>query len=266
VGTAVARIAYIGTAMAKSNHYYIRKAHRYLGVLLGIQFFLWTIGGLYFSWSNMDEVHGDFDKKSTPLLSSDLEMVSPTRVLDTIRKVHRIDSLVSIQLIEISGSPFYQIRCVSSIHDPAKHTHERTTMNHLANAITGELRGPLNREEAIQVAQSHFNGPAAVKEVRLLTATNKHHEYRGQPLPAYAIRFANSANTVVYVATELGTVQKFRNDQWRVFDFLWMMHTMDYSGRDHFGNILLRGFSIFGLITVISGFALYFVSSRRFKS
>lgn len=262
----MARIAYIGTAMARSNHYYIRKAHRYLGVLLGIQFFLWTIGGLYFSWSNMDEVHGDFDKKPTPLLSSSLEMVSPTRVLDTIRKVHRIDSLVSVQLIEISGTPFYQIRCVSSIHDSNKHTHARTTMNHLANAKTGELRGPLNKEEAIQVARSHFNGSAAVKEVRLLTATNNHHEYRGQPLPAYAIRFGNSANTVVYVATELGTVQKFRNDQWRVFDFLWMMHTMDYSGRDHFGNILLRGFSIFGLITVISGFVLYFVSSRRFKS
>ena len=31
--------------MAKSKQYYIRKSHRILGVLLGIQFMLWTIGG-----------------------------------------------------------------------------------------------------------------------------------------------------------------------------------------------------------------------------
>jgi succinate dehydrogenase/fumarate reductase cytochrome b subunit len=47
----------------------IRRLHRYLGVLLGIQFLFWTIGGLYFSWSNMDEIHGDFQKKA-PLVSS----------------------------------------------------------------------------------------------------------------------------------------------------------------------------------------------------
>ncbi len=26
-----------------------RKWHRYLGIILGIQFLLWTVGGLYFS-------------------------------------------------------------------------------------------------------------------------------------------------------------------------------------------------------------------------
>ncbi len=38
------------------NHY----IHPYLGVLFGIQFLLWTIGGLYFSWSNMVDINGDF--------------------------------------------------------------------------------------------------------------------------------------------------------------------------------------------------------------
>jgi hypothetical protein len=100
--------------MARSYRYYIRKTHRWLGVILGIQFMLWTIGGLYFSWSNIDEIHGDFQKKEVPLLSSDITMVSPSMVLDSIKKVHRIDSIVSIQLIEILGKPFYQVRCISA--------------------------------------------------------------------------------------------------------------------------------------------------------
>jgi hypothetical protein len=40
------------------------------------------------------------------------------------------------------------------------------------------------------------------------------------------------------------------------------MHTMDYEGRDNFGNILLKIFSVFGLITVLSGFLLFFISAK----
>ena len=140
-----------------------------------------------------------------------------------------------------------------------------TTMNHLANAETGVLRSALTEKEAIEVAKNHFNGEPVIKEVAYITNTDAYHEYRKQPLPAYAITFEHASNSTVYVASELGTVQKFRNNKWRIFDLLWMMHTMDYKGRDNFGNILLRAFSFLGLITVISGFTLYFVSSRKFK-
>ena len=33
-----------------------------------------------------------------------------------------------------------------------------------------------------------------------------------------------------------------------------MTHTMDYQGRDNFNTIVLRAFSLLGLITVLSGF------------
>ena len=248
--------------MAKSKHYYIRKSHRYLGLLLGIQFLLWTIGGLYFSWNNIDEVHGDFQKKRVPLLSSSIQLVSPSVALDTIRKVHRIDSLVSIQLIDIMGKPFYQIRCITALHNMQTHTDHHGLMNHLADAQTGKLRSPLSQDEAIAVAKRHFVNVAKVIKVEKVDSIHSHHEYRSGELPAYAISFDHPTQTTVYVATELGTVQKFRNDKWRVFDFLWMLHTMDYQGRDNFGNILLRAFSIFGLVTVLSGFLLFFVSAK----
>ena len=41
----------------------IRKIHRYLGLIIGIQFLAWTISGVYFSWTNMDEIHGDHFRK-----------------------------------------------------------------------------------------------------------------------------------------------------------------------------------------------------------
>ncbi len=184
--------------MAKSRHYYIRKTHRWLGVFLGIQFLLWTAGGLYFSWSNIDEVHGDFQKRNAPLLSSNITLVSPSEILGSIRKLHRIDSVVSIQLIEILGKPFYQIRCISALQPHASHQHDLKSMNHLADAETGVIRGPLTKEEAIAVATSRFNGVPKLKSVKYLTETNKHHEYREGVLPAYAVNFEHPTNTTVY--------------------------------------------------------------------
>jgi hypothetical protein len=40
-----------------------------------------------------------------------------------------------------------------------------------------------------------------------------------------------------------------------------MTHTMDYEGRDNFNTTVLRAFSLLGLITVLSGFLLWYISS-----
>lgn len=239
--------------MAKSKQYFIRKAHRYLGVVLGIQFLFWTIGGLYFSWSNMDEVHGDLTKKSVPNFSADVRLISPLVALDSIKSNFDIDSLIGFQLVEILGKPYYQIKCKKN----------NQLQNYLADAVDGKLRPALTEKEAIQVASAHYNGQATVESAVYITTTDADHEYRENPLPAYAVSFRDNAQTTVYVAAELGTVQKFRNVKWRTFDFLWMMHTMNYSDRDKFGNALLRSFSILGLITIASGFWLFFITQKK---
>lgn len=113
------------------------------------------------------------------------------------------------------------------------------------------------------MAKSGYSGKGTVISVESLTETNGHHEYREAPLPAVAVTFDDPRGTTVYVATELGTVQKHRNRPWRRFDFLWMLHTMDYTGRDNITNWLLRIFSVFGLATVTSGFVLFFISRKK---
>ena len=241
--------------MAKSFHFRVRRLHRYMGVILGIQFLFWTIGGLYFSWSNMDEVHGDHQKAHIHPLSATIKLVNPQLVLDKIKVNDSVNFVFDIHLIQILGKPAYQI-IYSKAHDRGKKTQ-------LANAETGDLRQPLTENEAVEIAKSNFSDTAKVAKIEYLTTTNGHHEYREQPLPAYAITFNHPSSTTVYVASELGTVQKFRNNKWRIFDFLWMLHTMDYESRDNLSNWLLRAFSIFGLLTIISGFTLFLVSRKK---
>jgi uncharacterized membrane protein YkoI len=235
-------------------HRKIRKTHRWLGLILGIQFLFWTIGGLYFSWSNMDEVHGDHQKSHVHPLSATLNLVNPQTIIEKIKVKDTVNFIHDVRLIQILSKPVYQV-FYSKTHDTKK--------VQLADAQTGELRTALSQKEAVAIATKAFSDTAKVKQIEYLTTTNGHHEYREQPLPAFAVTFEHPSNTTVYVSAELGTVQKFRNNKWRIFDFLWMMHTMDYQTRDNLSNWLLRAFSIFGLFTISSGFILFFVSRKK---
>lgn len=238
--------------VAKSKHYYIRKSHRYLGVILGVQFLFWTLGGLYFSWIDIDEVHGDLQHRHPSHISGNIKLASPESIL---RQFPKVDSIQSLQLISMLNKPYYNISIYSNGH------LEKV----LADAGTGRIRPAINKNEAAQIAAASFNGKPAVAKVEYLVTTNGHHEYREKPLPAWAVTFDHPTSTTVYVSAEWGKVESFRNNKWRVFDFLWMMHTMDYKGRDDINNWLLRAFSIFGLLTIFSGFVLFWISSKRGK-
>lgn len=236
---------------SKKAHLFIRRSHRYLGLVLGIQFLFWTIGGLYFSWTDIDEIHGDLQHKRPQLLSGNFNLISPDVVFQ--KSSYKADSIQSIQLISILGKPFYSVQFFTN-------TDFKKV---LADATTGVIRTKISKEESIQIAAESFNEAPKVRSVEYITEASGHHEYRGKPLPAWAVTFDHPTNTTVYVSAEGGKVESFRNNKWRLFDFLWMGHTMDYKSRDNINNGLLRLFSLFGLITVISGFILYAISSKK---
>src|SRR5688500_16027510 len=241
-------------------HYLIRRSHRFLGICIGVQFLAWTLGGLYFSWSDMDEVHGDYELNHEHALPDSGTYISPSLLFDSIRINEPSFTLTDLRLIKIIDQPHWRATY------EAGHDKEHKDVSFLYDAVSGEYRPPLSEEEAIAVAKKQYLGKGEIQSVRYLTSAGKVHEYREQPLPAYAVTFNDKRHTTFYVASELGVITKARNMPWRQFDFLWMLHTMDYGSRDNITNWLLRIFSIFGLITVLSGFTLFFVSLRKKKS
>ena len=127
----------------------------------------------------------------------------------------------------------------------------------LASARTGVFRSPISRDEAVAIAKADFTPDAPVLAVEFIGAVGEDSEYRGRELPVYRVVFDHPSGTRVYVAAERGLVTARRNNTWRVFDFLWMIHIMDYEARDDINNILLRLLSILGVVTVLSGFLLW---------
>jgi len=236
----------------KSSQYYVRKTHRYLGLFIGIQFLLWTVGGLYFSWTNIDHIHGDH------LINFPNTKINVTDSLITPNKAVSITGLnpkkvTGISLANVLGKTVYRIYADSTLV--------------MVNAKTGKLRPPLNKMEATNFAKQIFKQNIDVKSVVYVTKENamEHYQYRGGPLPAWAVSFKHPSNSVIYISAKLGRFEKIRNGQWRLFDWLWMLHVMDYDTRDNLNNWILRGFSILGLLTILSGFTLFYQSSRTIR-
>lgn len=237
--------------------FYIRKSHRYLGVFIGIQFLFWTLGGLYFSWTDIDQIHGDDFKKEKAKIDFKKEFISPKAVIAEIENAQKSMVIQNMRVIEISGAPFYEFLLKDK---------DKNEKRIVADVLTGKIRSAISEAEARKLAVEAVSKPLKINEVIYLTEENVggHHEYREKPLPAWAVTFEN--NLTVYLSAETGQVGAFRTNRWRIFDFLWMLHTIDFNGRDNINNYVLRGFSILGIVTVFSGFLLFFISSKYFRN
>lgn len=223
----------------------IRSIHRYLGIFLGVQFLFWTVSGMYFSWTDLDEIHGDHFRREAPEQSHFTDLIG-TADLGLDSPIHHLE------LLEIAARPYYWIN------------HSQ-----LVDAQSGAVKQGISSEEALAVAGRYMLPQLEVSGIRKIDSVGPHHEYRERPLPAYEISYQTSEQLKAYVAVANGAFQTVRHRSWRWFDFLWMTHTMDYKGRDDFNTTLLRGFSLMGLVTVLSGFVLWGVSSptlRRLKT
>ncbi len=219
----------------------IRKIHRYLGLFLGVQFLFWTISGLYFSWTNIDDIHGDHFKNLEYQPKAFDNLISPSQlgVQYGIR---------TIEIRDLNNTPYYWVN-----------------KNQLYNAINGSLKNHITKEEALYIAKNNMKSNLEVETIEQIHEVGKHHEYRKKLLPAYVISYQTDEVLKAYVSVKDGKFQTVRHRSWRWFDFLWMTHTMDYEARDNFNTIVLRIFSLLGLITVLSGFLLWYTSSPSIR-
>lgn len=219
----------------------IRKAHRYLGLFLGIQFLIWTLSGLYFSWTDIDEIHGDHYKNSNYQPKGFNHLISPAEIAIP-QEIH------SIELRDIKGIPYYWVN-----------------KNQLYSALDGTPKEGISESEALYIANAYVKSNLEVESVDQIHETGPHHEYRKKLLPAYVVSYKTDENLKAYISLDDGKFQTVRHQDWRWFDFLWMTHKMDYQGRDNFNTFVLRAFSLLGLVTVLSGFLLWYTSSPTMR-
>jgi hypothetical protein len=226
-----------------------RKIHKWVFLFIGVQALLWVISGFYMVVVNLDFIHGDHLVKN---LEEPLRLTDVDRdIVSTGQLLARYGAIDAITLKAVLGRPHYIL----------KKRHGET----LIDAETGSQRSPIDENMARTIAQYHYTGTAPIINATLITE-NPPSELQTRPLPLWRIDFADRFNTSFYVSPDTATLITRRHDFWRIFDFFWMLHIMDYDERSDVNNNLLRIVSMTSLAGVLAGLVLLFYSFGNRKT
>ena len=225
--------------MMSRTLYTLYAIHRWTSLAAIIQLGIWTATGLFFAVTPLQRVRGEdrlAGSSDAPIAWSRVAAVAPPTLQGAAE--------VTVRMLD--GRPVFVAR-----------EGERRW---LVDAHTG-AEIAIDAEAAGRIARADQLGAPAVQAVTRIESAPI--EYRGRPLPAWRVDLADGRATQIYVDALTGAVTARRNGLWRVYDFLWGLHIMDYGGRENFNNALLAAFAILGIATWATGATVWLVRARR---
>ena len=215
----------------------LRRIHKWIGLVLGLQFVIWTVSGATMALLDMDTVAGG--KK--PAASSIPAMPANSYAWPQVRTAMAGRPITGVSVYPLLGRHVLEVATPGGAR--------------LFDATNGR---PImvNSALAMKVAQAGYAGGGKVRAVAPLRELEL--AVREHKLPIWRVDFADEANSSFYVSGETGALLERRNDTWRTWDFVWMLHNMDYVNRTSFNHPLIVTLA-FGIIWLaITGFWLLF--------
>ena len=221
----------------------VRKTHKWLGLILSVQLLLWIVSGLYMTAVPLTNVHGNHLLKPDdevllnqyswqPISQAELEQYAP---VSSVRLTSRLNQALYVLtteqgLIYLDGETLEKVR-------------------------------PLTRNDIAMIAKKKFAYDAPVQSAVLLKQYPQ--ELGGRNQPVWQVNFNAAFNASLYFHPVTGALISKRSDIWRAFDFLWMLHIMDYDELSDVNNNLLFLSALTALIFVTAGLWLLFYSFHR---
>ena len=209
------------------------KIHKWLALLMAVQILFWFVSGLFFAIFPIEQV------RSEHAIS---EPASPAVPFDV-----SADGLLRLGSAGVTGE---KVELRMLLDRPVAMVSRRDTRPALFDLATGRLISPLSMNAATRIAEADHAGD--VRAARVEQVSENTPEYRGA-LPAWRVDFEDGAARSLYVAADTGAVTARRSTLWRVYDFLWGLHIMDWRGHEDFNSPLLIVTTALALIVLVTG-------------
>ncbi len=138
---------------------------------------------------------------------------------------------------------------------------------YVARGETGEIaidarngaQVPAPNEATIRkLAMASYTGREPIASTALITDIPG--EIRGRKPPLWRVEFDHWNKPTFYLSPVTGELLSRRHELWRIFDFVWMLHIMDYDERENVNNLLLRIFTWGAVLMALSGIWMLFYS------
>jgi len=219
----------------------IRTLHKWFGLILGLQFILWSVSGAAMALLDHHKVAGE------PSVRAPAPAILP------------LQALPLSQVAEAVGAPILALR-LKPLGDT--YVYEATTPAGVKLVDAASGRGvSIDAGRAAALAAAAFSGSEKVANVRLVEKTDV--ETRALPLPLWRVEFADRDATTLLMSARTGDVLERRNNTWRLWDVFWMIHIMDYTKRESFNHPLIITVACGVAWLALSGVILLFRSFRR---
>jgi hypothetical protein len=213
------------------------KVHKWLALLMAVQILFWFASGLFFAAVPIERVRSEHARAELPAEP----VATAAAAAGLARLAAALPAADRIEIGALLGRPVALVR-------------RGEARPQLYDLVAGRRLGPIGAATATRIAERDLAGDArAVRAVLVDTASP---EYRGA-LPAWRIDFEAGTHRSLYVAADTGAVTARRSTLWRVYDFLWSLHIMDFRGHEDFNTPLLVIATALGLVMIVTGIILF---------
>jgi uncharacterized iron-regulated membrane protein len=217
--------------------------HKWLGLVVGLQVLGWVLGGLIMTAIPIERVRSEhhYDGYQSMLLPA--SGVLEHQAAATAAGVETVEATLKTTL---RGT-------VWVLKDPEGKTH-------VVDAGTGRRMPPLTDREARQLAGAVYKGegrPVAVRSYREAP------QEAGKTGALWRVDFNDAERTAFYLSPETGEVVSKRSNVWRVYDFFWRIHILDFKTGDNFNHPLIIGAAAVSLPMTIAGLVLLWIRLSR---
>jgi hypothetical protein len=222
-----------------------RTLHKWLTLFVGLQLLVWAVTGFYMVAIDLDFIHGDSLVRNlrTPVARS-----TPVLPVSQLASRYPEVTLVSLHSLPVLDAPVYELTAAGR--------------KVLVDAAHGQQLSPLSPGMIRQLARTYYAGSGQLSAVQLLEREVPM-EVRGRAAPLWRADFDDWLQTTLYLHPDTGALVTRRHRLWRCYDFLWMLHIMDYSEREAPTGVVPRVATVLGTVTVLSGVWLLYFSFWR---
>lgn len=216
-----------------------RKYHKWLMIIVGIQFLIWSISGVYMVSTDIHFIHGEHMTKN------DQQTIKIQSVSYGFSDV--LEDYPNASNITLSRSM-----------DKAVYIFTNGKSGKVViDAKTGEQISKITEANAIAIAGYYYAKPVPVKQVTLMTSREQMPaELSPRHLPFWQVTFEGLATPTFYISETTGQVVTKRHDFWRLFDWMWRFHIMDYDDGENVANWFLFVVALLGVIAALTGAVL----------
>jgi len=200
-------------------------------LFIGLQFVIWSISGAYMVIFDIDYIHGD------SLVANNSTFLKHEQINYSIAELYSDHPKAKkIELSTLLGDAIYRF--------------DVGQKKYLLSADTGKSLSPISENDAVNIAKHQYKPEnATIKQVSLIIE-NPPFELSARHLPVWRVDFGEFSSPSFYISVHTGELVTKRHTFWRLFDWMFSFHVMDYVEEDASNNLLF----IFAVLSIVASF------------